>query len=180
MGIMESRFRIDQSGGVDHYILGSLRPVWAPWNTWDSSCTQPLPRHCYCYCSAFLPAPAPASGGSALWRKRGMTPLKTLRCRTSSLLPTRNPYSYCYYTLLPLLDPPLLSSHSSSLCNKFHPSVYISKVYNQYIIHSLPKVYTSVLNFKSSSFIETQTIKKEAPNRWEGSNKSRKSQHVYI
>lgn len=114
-GIIGSHFGIDQSGEVDHYILGSPQPVWVPWNTWDSSCSQQPPEHS-------------VSLYSALWMK---TPMKTLHYRTNSLLllRTHNPCSH-YTHQLPFLDPPLLSYHSSSLCNKPPPSVSNHKLHN--------------------------------------------------
>lgn len=112
---MESHFRIDQSGEVDHYIWGNLRPVWEPLNTWDSSCNRPLPKHGL--------SDLPGYYNTLILKKNmeEMTLTKTLHCHTSYLvlLPSS---SILHCTPFLSSDLLLLSCRSSNLCSKFPQS----------------------------------------------------------
>lgn len=125
---MHSRVPSGRSGGAGRRIWGSLPPVWAPWNTWGSSCSRP-PR-------GRGPSPRLCSGGGdvavavGLSRTMGAILMTTLRCRRSS-----RPLSSTALLPLPLLlrrphrctppsfsGLPWLSCRFSSLCSRFLPS----------------------------------------------------------
>lgn len=117
---MESHFRIDQSGEVDHYIWGNLRPVWEPWNTWDSSCNQPLPKHGL----SDLP-PGYYNALILMKNMEEMTLTKTLHCHTRYLVLLLSS-SILHCTPFLSSDLLLLSCRSSNLCSKFLQSaIYI-------------------------------------------------------
>lgn len=141
---MENHFRIDQSGEVDHYIWGNLRHVWGPWNTWDSFCNQPLPKH-----GLSLPA------GNALLSKKKVEetiPTTIPRCRMSYLLLS----NILHCTPLSFSDLLLLSCRFSSLCSKFPLSVktktknknrkpflnlFLEKLRNKYKLYQTTTMY---------------------------------------
>lgn len=145
---MENRFRIDQSGEVDHYIWGNLRPVLGPWNTLDSFCNQPLPKH-----GLSLPCNALSTKNKV----EETIPTTIPRCRMRYLLLSNN----LHCTPLSFSDLLLLSCRFSNLCSKFPLSakkktpilnLFIEKLRNRDKFYQLTMSISNVYDQTQISF----------------------------